>query len=125
MGLGVLNNAFLERATNVFASYAVAVIDAHTLKLIAARLAVPSPDYPSAKPLNAIDDSLWPEDPLRLSSRQRDAIEHEIQALLMDTTAETMMRLGLTGKMVEFDAVPSATPLPPNPSNLTSQGGAN
>lgn len=122
IGLGVLSNPFYETATNVFASYAVAVIDAHTLKLISARLAVPSPEYPSPKPMKAIDDRIWPDNPLNPSNQQREAIEREVRALLMDTAGETMMRLGLTGKVVEFVAVPN--PQLQNPANPTSQGDA-
>jgi hypothetical protein len=72
--------------------------------------------------MKAIDDRIWPDNPLNPSNQQREAIEREVRALLMDTAGETMMRLGLTGKVVEFVAVPN--PQLQNPANPTSQGDA-
>src|SRR5207248_8818633 len=90
------------------AHYAVALVDAHTLKLIAATSAVGSPNLPSSKPSFDIDDSLWPADPANPTPNQASDIQKYVRTLLIETCRESILRLGLTGM------IPDGAP-PPSP----------
>jgi hypothetical protein len=112
-GLGMWHNAVAQQ-TGMFAYYAVALVDAHTLKIIAATSAVTSPNYPASRPSVAVDDSLWPNDPMSMNGADAEKIRKAIQGLVIDTGRESMLRLGLTGMMI--DGAPPSVPI----ANLSS-----
>jgi hypothetical protein len=103
-GLGVVNsNPIIGKATAVYADYAIAVLDAHTLKLITAHAGTVGPDYPNPNPLLAIDMGLWPDHPASASAAQLDGIRKSLTKLLKDSISETALRMGLTGMMISTD----------------------
>jgi hypothetical protein len=107
-GLGMYQNALLAK-TDIFAHYAVALVDAHTLKILAATSAVTSPDFPASKPSLDVEDSLWPDDPASPTPVQAAQIQKAVRSILADTCRESMLRLGLTGMMV--DGAPPPAPV--------------
>jgi hypothetical protein len=107
-GIGMSHNAMIP-TTTLFAYYAVALVDARTLKLIAATADVASPNLPSSKPSLDVADSLWPDDPASLTAEQTADIQKVVRQLLVDTCHESMLRLGLTGMMVDGGAPPAPT----------------
>jgi hypothetical protein len=112
-GLGMWHNVVAQQ-TGMFAYYAVVLIDAHTLKIIAATSAGTSPNYPASKPSVNVEDSLWPDDPTSLNAAEAEKIQRAIRELLVDTCRESMLRLGLTGMMI--DGAPPSVPI----ANLSS-----
>jgi hypothetical protein len=93
--------------TRVFANYVVAVIDAHTMKVLLARQAVASPNGFSDTPIKQIDNSIWPDAPPALQENQISGLRSEISDILDDSEDETITRLGLT-EMVSVDEPPPA-----------------
>lgn len=108
-GTGILHNSWTigDDDTGVFASYAIALIDAHTLKIISARAATQSPDRASAQPYLKVDNQLWPAAPPTLSSDQTSQIHAALDNILRDSVQETLLSLGLTDMMIA-DGPPSA-----------------
>lgn len=114
-GFGVWNHTPIGgENTAVFAHYAITVLDGHTLKLLAARTAVTSPDHTDPHPLTWVDNALWPGDPPALTQTQATRIANALDDLVDDTVPETMLRLALTGQMVSGDP-PPAPAAPANP----------
>ncbi len=107
-GLGMRHNAVASQ-TGIFAFYAVALLDARTLKIIGATSAVTSPEFPASKPLLDVEDSLWPDNPASPVPAQAAQIQKTIRDILVDTCHESMLRLGLTGMMV--DGAPPPVPV--------------
>jgi hypothetical protein len=105
-GLGMSHNAVLPK-TSLFAHYAVALVDAHTLKVISATPAIASPNLPSSKPSFDVDDSLWPADPAAPTASQASDIQKYLHTLVAETCRESMLRLGLTGMMPDGAAPPA------------------
>lgn len=111
-GFGVWNHTPLgPEDTKVFAHYAVAVLDGHTLKLLGARTAVTSPDHTDAHPVAVVANSLWPGDPPAVTPEQAAKIHDALNGLVVDTIPETLLRLALTGQM-------SSGQPPPAPSAM-------
>lgn len=108
-GLGMWVNGPAETYV-LFANYAVAVIDAHTMKIITARAATTSPAQPLRGEL-AVDLSLWPGHPPQFTPERIAAFKSALTTLLDDSLDETFLALGLTGMM------PAETPPPAMASN--------
>jgi hypothetical protein len=112
-GVGVWNHAplMLAKTNAVYAAYAIAVLDARTLKPILAAAGTVDPSYPTSTPVREIDAALWPEHISALTPAQKDGIRAGLSRLLRDSVAETLLRMGLTGKMVSSGSgAISATP---------------
>jgi len=116
VGVGLFRND-VSNDTAAFAKYAVVLVDAHTLKPIAARQAVTSPDYADAHAYVPVDASLWPNDPPNLSADQSPKVAATLKSLLADSAAESLLSLGLAGKMVD-------TAPPPAPGTMAVGGTA-
>jgi hypothetical protein len=102
-GLGVFNQATETNAagsSEVYASYAVAVLDAHSLKLIRYAKGTVGPPYSTQVPRRDIDTSLWPENGAALTRAQSAGIENGLLTLMNDSIADTMLRMGLTGTTI-------------------------
>ncbi|HLY07370.1 MAG TPA: hypothetical protein VKR31_16610 [Rhizomicrobium sp.] len=101
-GLGVWNHAPIAAPTEnaVFANYAVVVIDAHTLRIIDAYLGTVGPSYSSPEPFREIDPASWPEHVAAATPQQVDIIRSGMVRLLKDSVPETLLHMGLTGKMI-------------------------
>jgi hypothetical protein len=111
-GLGVWNYSAIASRTSVFAFYDMALVDAHTFKIITARMGIMSPKSATPVPFQTVSDTLWPEKPPAASAAQLVDIHADVDALIADSIPETMMRLGLTG---QYFREPSGTPQPPPP----------
>lgn len=109
-GAGMWHNSILSiDGTGVFANYAVLLVDAHNLKLIAARGGTVSPHYPQAQPLEDVDDSLWPGSRPVFTPDQAAKVRSALTDLLNDSAAETMLAMGLRGLQVaDAPAMPAA-----------------
>jgi hypothetical protein len=56
-----------------------------------------------------VEDSLWPDNPASPAPAQAAQIQKTIRDILVDTCRESMLRLGLTGMMV--DGAPPPVPV--------------
>jgi hypothetical protein len=109
-GLGLWNQTGINlEETDLYAHYAIALIDARTLKVIAAHAATMPPDRSPADPSEKAGDSLWPDNPPTLSPDQSAQIRAALKGLLIDSLSETLLHMGLTGKMVA-DTPPDSAP---------------
>jgi len=64
-----------------------------------------------------VDASLWPNDPPNLSADQSPKVAATLKSLLADSAAESLLSLGLAGKMVD-------TAPPPAPGTMAVGGTA-
>jgi len=101
-GLGMVNwTPAMPEITDVFARYAIAVIDAHTLKWLMWRTATMPPSFSSNQPFDTVANSTWPKKPPEMTPEQISTVHTSLDKILNQSIPETMMFLGLTGKMVE------------------------
>ena len=110
--LGALGNT----ATRVFASYAIAVIDAHTLKWLSWRGGLMPPDFASDGPYETIPDETWPSKPPALTPDQMTTIHTALDDVIKHSIPETVMGLGLSGMMVQRDTAPPPAPAQASPA---------
>ncbi len=108
-GLGVFNKTGLgTEGTYIFAHYAVAVIDAHTMKVLFARNAIMSPDHASPDPQQILDKEFWPSaSPPVFSPEQMTKFHDTITDILDNSVNETLLQMFLLGV-----APADGTPLP-------------
>jgi hypothetical protein len=110
LGVGNYRPGRGEIKTAVYANFAIALIDAKTLKILWANLAVTSPKYASLLPAQEVDNSLWPASPPNVTSEQLTRLREMAAELLRDTVPETLFRMGLTGMMASEEPPPVAQP---------------
>lgn len=111
-GVGIWNRSALFGAyTAVYANYAVALVDAHTLKLLAAHVGTMSPKSATPVPYRSVDNAMWPAAPPALSPSTAQQIHEIANTLLADSVPETLFRMGLTG-MTVADVPPANTSAP-------------
>jgi hypothetical protein len=111
-GVGMTNSDTLfggDAQTDLFANYAIAVIDAHTLKPIVIDQAATSPRSAAATPTEKVDHALWPAEIGNPTPAEAAKIHQALSDLLADSVPETLLRMGLTG-MTIAGAAPSQTP---------------
>lgn len=130
-GLGMLNDTPATGAfTDVYANFALVLVDAHTLKVLAAATAILPPDEPNLAAVKAVDNGVWPAAPPALSAGQAAALHSALSELIAKSVPETMMFMGLTGMMVasqpppapQVAIAPAAQPASaPPPSNSPAQ----
>lgn len=106
-GLGVWNNNNDNKAF-IFAHYAVAVLDARTLKVLRVQAATMSPKYPTDTSYLSTNDDLWPVSNTQLSPNQSEKIQSTLETILKDSVDETLLRMGITGLTIS-----EGWPLPP------------
>jgi hypothetical protein len=114
-GIGLINSTLpADSATGVFANYALAVIDAHTLKWLAWQAGMMPPSRAKSRPFSTVPDVAWPDKPPVMNAEQMSTVHTALDDVLKDSIPETMMGLGLTGMMVQPD-------LASVPTNAASQ----
>lgn len=96
VGLHSLTRPAITRHPAVYASYAVALVDAKTLKVQLVSASVPSPKYPKNFPYAEVDDSLWPKKPPMVTDMQLQALQQATTTVLNDSINETLLEMGLT-----------------------------
>jgi hypothetical protein len=98
-GIGIFKNKpIASENTYVFAHYELAVIDAHTLKVLGHRMAIASPRWPSPIPARPIDNGVWPNgDVDALAQGQDVAVKQKVRDIIADSIGETLLAMGLTG----------------------------
>ena len=101
-GFGVWKQVGLGAETaDVFATYAIAVVDAHTLKFLAVAPGVASPRWPSATLMREVKTGVCAANALALSDYGEQTVPPLLEDMMADSVPETLLRLGLTGKMRE------------------------
>ncbi len=110
-GVGVWNRKpVLGETTAVYAHYAVAVVDAHSLKLLQAFVGATSPIYPNRVPYVVVDDALWPDSAAKLPPDAAQKIHQDLSDMLTDSVAETLLYMRLGGMMVADTPTPPMAP---------------
>ena len=101
-GIGLWRTKVLgyDAHINAYLSYAVAVIDARTLKIIRWSESTASPKYAQALPLQEVDSKLWTTNSATLTTDQREVIRQNLVTLINDSIPETLLHLRLGGMMV-------------------------
>jgi hypothetical protein len=111
-GIGMYTNNALVGAneTDLFANYAVAVIDAHTLKPIKVVRATTGPKASASTPTRTVDGAMWPASLTALTPEEAAKIHQAASDILADSVPETLLRMGLTGMTI--GGAPSQPPTP-------------
>ena len=101
-GVGMYtNNAIIgSNETDLFANYAVAVIDAHTLKPITIVKATTGPKAVATTPTRKVDAAMWPASLTSLTPEEAAKIRQAMNDVLADSVPETLLRMGLTGMAI-------------------------
>lgn len=86
--------------TDLFANYAVAVIDAHTLRPIVIDKATTSPKMSAPTPTLKVDNAMWPAQVGTLTPEEAAKIHQALSNLLGDSVPETLLRMELTGMTI-------------------------
>jgi hypothetical protein len=86
-------------STGVFATYAIEVVDARTLKVLAVGVGVSSPRFPSPKLMRSVNNSVCAKNALTLSPDGEKTVRTVVTDMMADSVPETLLRLGLTGMM--------------------------
>ena len=108
-GLGLANRGTLGKSFSfMFAQYAILLVDAHSLKVLAVGFAQMSPKFPSTQPVLLESDYLWPDQPSAARPPQLALIHTDLDKMLDDGIPETLLWMRLTGKAVARE-LPSAT----------------
>jgi hypothetical protein len=100
-GLGVFNEASDSGAgssNEVYASYAMVMLDAHSLNLIRYAPGTVGSPYSTSTPRHDIEASLWPDNASAATPAQTSGIEKALQGLLHDSISDTLLRMELTGQ---------------------------
>jgi hypothetical protein len=106
-GLGAWRNAVTDQ-TILYASYAIALVDAHSLKILEAHVGVMPPTEPEILPCKAVDSSLWPDSPQTATPDQLAQIRHTMFDLLAHSVPETLLQMLLTDQIAVYPTVGSA-----------------
>jgi hypothetical protein len=106
-GLGLYRHSYGFRDVIVaYAFYDIAVVDAHTDKIIAEKYAGTgaSPSFRDNLPWEGCSDSIWPETAATMTNNQKQALQTEIKYLVRRSLPWTISQLQLTGT-VSTDAI--------------------
>jgi hypothetical protein len=123
-GVGLWNKSLIASGTAVFAHYAIVLVDPHSLKPQVIYAAAASPAQSTAEPFRKVDDSLWAENAAALTGDRASAVRAKVEAVVDDSVAETILRMGLTGMMEVPALTADAQTLPPaaaTPGSNTAQ----
>jgi hypothetical protein len=113
-GFGLRNqNGMDGESTTVFADYAIAIVDPHTLKPHWLQGGVTSPSNATEALIRAASNNDWPKDGGALAAEQSAALHPIFSEMMNDSVPETMYRMLLTGMMLA--PTPGVTDLPPKP----------
>jgi hypothetical protein len=104
--------AFESAPPAVYASYAIAVVDAKDLHLISSMGATVGPKYPRAFPYVVGDDRLRPKKRSAPTAAEIAAIQQVLSPLLKDSVDETLLQMDLTDQVIT-DELPSPNPTSP------------
>jgi hypothetical protein len=105
-GVGILDDNRMIHTTQIYAYFAVLIVDAWTRELIREAIAVTSPRY-SDPQTKIVDSSLWAADAQALSPK-REPVLQLFKDVLADSVDETLLRIGLTGRLIS-DLPPTAS----------------
>jgi len=114
-GVGMWNHGSwvdAEAVNQIYAHYAVVLIDAHTLKPLATAIGTASPKYAAPRPRKDVDKSLWTDKALSIPPNQREEVHRALIDLLPDGVEETLLRMDLTGMTIDD--------MPPMPSQVSA-----
>ncbi|HEY1632094.1 MAG TPA: hypothetical protein VGF56_12330 [Rhizomicrobium sp.] len=89
-----------EAKPNVAASFAIAVVDARTLRPIWIQGASPNPDFRALLPTAPVDAAVWPKDGATLSPDQAAAVHQKAAALIGNSVDATIDLLEIEGVIV-------------------------
>src|SRR6201999_1974097 len=98
-------------SSGVFADYAMAIVDPHTLKPHWIQGGITSPMQPGEAPVRITENANWPKDGGTPTPEQSAALHKIFADIMDDSVPETMYRMTLTGVMLA--PAPGVTPLPP------------
>jgi hypothetical protein len=115
-GLGISHNTNMDgEFTSVFASYEIAIVDAHTMLPIWIAPGHASPARLDVRPGQVVDNATWPPKGANaLTPDQGRTVKQALTDVMADSIPETLMHLALTGMM------PSGE-LPPAPLQAAAQ----
>ena len=112
-GIGIARNPVLpsyspagetaDSATELFANYIVALIDARSLAVLAIAEPLQSPTHPHPRPYEGIEDDAWPGHPPQMTAERSALIRGRLEKMLTDSVTETLMAMGLTGMRVDLE----------------------
>jgi hypothetical protein len=91
-----------------YVNYLMVLVDARSGAFLMSRLPTTSPDHAEAFAWRRIDKSVFPDKPPALSPAQAEQVKATITSLLDDTLDETVLRMGLTGLVVDNASLPPA-----------------
>ncbi len=100
VGMATTNALTGGADTDLFANYAVAVIDAHTLKPITVVKATTGPKSVATTPTRKVDASMWPASLSSPTPEEFAKIRQAENDILADSVPETLLRMGLTGMTI-------------------------
>jgi len=89
-----------EAKPNVAASFAIAVVDARTLRPIWIQGASPNPQFHALLPTAPVDAALWPKDGATLSADQAASVHQKASVLIGDSVDATLDLLEMEGVIV-------------------------
>ncbi len=123
-GVGLANRGTLAGGFSfVFADYVIALVDAHSLKVLAARTGQMSPEHAAYWPVKSAPNTLWPDNPPAAAAYQLVSIRTGLEELLTDSVPETVFDMRMTGKMVADD-LPAPNAGGTSPQSKTSPAAA-
>ncbi|HEY1632093.1 MAG TPA: hypothetical protein VGF56_12325 [Rhizomicrobium sp.] len=119
-GFGIWHYTPLNsEACGVFASYAIVLVDAKTLKPHWAALGIASPVHPTRVIYRDVPAATCPAKP-ELSPDQAATVKQALDEELADSIPETMLHMALTGMMGSGDPPPAPSP-PASPVQAPSR----
>jgi hypothetical protein len=105
-GVGLFNPPInFKRATppGAYATYALALIDAKTLKPIRVQPATVDSRYPEPVPFRYDDERLWPKNPSAPTAAEISVLQQSLSVVLRDSVEETLLVMGLTDQEITDD----------------------
>jgi hypothetical protein len=120
-GVGIWKRKpFGSEFTELFANYAIVVVDAHTLGTIAHLPGVASRHQPIPTVYRSIDNAIWPSGEVdALAPAQIAQVQQILNDMLADSMGETLLEMGLTGMKRDLGDIDEPAPVssaePPEP----------
>lgn len=99
-GVGLWRAGIADQ-TLVYTGYAVALVDAHSLKVLEGHTALMPPTVAQSQPFKAVDATLWPDKPDAPAPSTLASIRSNVDDVLAESIPETLLRLFLTGQIEE------------------------
>lgn len=110
-GLGLVNDD--QKTLRIFANYAIAIIDAHTLKPLGILYGAPDTMIANGNVAKDVPIALWPAVPPDFDAGQAEIVRQTFVDLLNGSLDATLKLSGLTGEML--GGMPPALTLGPRP----------